>query len=116
MQDGVELYQQESAMMSHEKRISMRLDENVNWLPLISATRGRPRGGIRPSDAIFSRAQLFPPAHNNSAYLRLTVMQDGKEHIIILPFDDFRLAKRFDSELVDLVGQTLETLGAVEVD
>ena len=43
-------------------------------------------------------------------------MQDGKEHIIILPFDDFRLAERFNSEIVDLVGQTLDTLGAVEVD
>jgi hypothetical protein len=101
--------------MSSKKRISMRLDENVNWLPLISITRKKPSSGIRPHEAIFNGTQLFPPAHNNSAYLRLTVTQDGREHILILPFDDLRLAEEFNTKLVDLAGQTLESIGTLEV-
>ena len=99
-----------------EKGYPLRLDENVNWRPLISSTGAKSRSGIRPSDAILNRTQLFPPAHNNSAYLRLTVTQDAREHVIILPFDDLFIAEQFYSKLVHMGGQTLERAGAVESD
>jgi hypothetical protein len=99
-----------------ENGYPLRLDENVNWRPLISTTGAKSRSGIRPSEAILNRTQLFPPAHNNSAYLRLTVTQNGREHVVMLPFDDPKIAEQFNSKLVDLVGQTLETAGALEVD
>ena len=99
-----------------EKGYLLRLDENVNWRPLVSTISAKSRSRIRPSEAILNRTQLFPPAHNNSAYLRLTVTQDSREHVIILPFDDLNIAEKFNVKLVDLLGQTLERAGALEVD
>ena len=99
-----------------EKGYLLRLDENVNWRPLISITGAKSSSGIRLSEATLNRTQLFPPAHNNSAYLRLAVTQDGREHVIMLPFDDLHIAEQFQSKLVDLVGQTLERAGAVALD
>lgn len=69
---------------------------------------------IRLRDALLTRTQFFPPAHGNSAYLRIAVTQDGSEHIIILPFDEPGIAESFNTKLLDLIGEPLEKVGALE--
>src|SRR5690242_6153223 len=93
----------------------LRLDENVNWAPLTTTTNPNSRTGIRLRDAALTQTQSFPAAHGNSSYLRLTVMQDGSEHILMLPFEDERVADAFNTKLISMMGQTLEALGSIEI-
>jgi hypothetical protein len=92
----------------------LRLDENVNWAPLANS-KAHSHTAIRLRDAVLTRTQFFAPAHGNPSYLRLTITQDLSEHVLILPFEDERLANAFNSKLLLLVGQTLEAVGSVEV-
>jgi hypothetical protein len=94
----------------------MRLHEHENWGPLVSDTAGQPSLGIRPGEAIFMRIRFSPPTRDNSAYLRLSVVQDGKEHIITLPFDDLEAAEQFNRKLSGMIGGTLAAIGSVEID
>ena len=93
----------------------MRLDEHVNWRPLVSNS-AKSVSTLRLDKAILNRTELFPAAHNNSAYLRLVVVQDGKEHLVILPFDDSKMAERFYDKLNGRSGETLKQLGEVQSD
>ena len=98
-----------------EKGRILRLNENANWEPLLYPSNRNSSTSIRLQEATLARTQFFPPAHGNSSYLRLTVRQDNSEHVVILPFEDEKIAERFNAKLLLQLGEPLEAIGSVEV-